>query len=525
MKNVRYGNIAMLTSLLLGVLGVTARAAPADPCSGVYTTQATCDAVANCAWCKSAAVPSSCNTLTNAKALPPAVFACDKVLDSDEWYTPPSTSTAPQQWTIVNESNVNGHDYQNPHCHETPQKMATHEDCQAACASTATCNSYTWTPGVNVGKKSCRFTHQCWWRDDTVWKPQVTPECAGISGFKDGRIPTLPPTRPPTPLPPLPPAKSPLSFQPNIVFLLTDDQDRKLGAKGYTELGSLEAMPMTQQLLMNEGVFMDHFYVNTPICCPSRTEFFSGRYYHTVGPPAVTDGSCMHVDTGFAARNDTGLFGLMTRAGYNTGVFGKVTNDQSKILPEAISHNSMRYVDSPLNYNNYDGTTYWRYWMDNHTQFTETLDKTNPIFGTTYQTTQIGNRTLRWLNDEAIPKAKAATDPMPFFLYIGPHAPHFPAEPAPWYVRESPPHFLLLLSISIRIVHSVVHQTCFLLHFIIRTRLVLPPSLPPSLPLLSGTNGTTPTKRSSPHHALRTTTSRTPTKLSTAARTPHLPTR
>ena len=25
------------------------------------------------------------------------------------------------------------------------------------------------------------------------------------------------------------------------------------------------------------GAFLQNFFVNTPICCPSRTEFFSGR--------------------------------------------------------------------------------------------------------------------------------------------------------------------------------------------------------------------------------------------------------
>jgi N-acetylglucosamine-6-sulfatase len=347
-----------------------------------------------------------------------------------EWYTP--SAAAATTWTVVELSNVNGLDYEAPTVHEASASMATAALCQAACSSNSSCVSYTWTPGPNPGEKSCGYTHNCWWRSDAVWKPKRTPRCAAISGTR-ARVPPAP-----TPQPPLPAPKSPLGYAPNVVFILTDDQDRKLGAKGYDEMGSLAAMPATQKLLIDEGVFMDHFYVNTPICCPSRTEFFSGRYYHNVGPPAM-EGNCMHVDTSFAARNDTGLFGLMTRAGYNTGVFGKVTNDQSHILSEAISHNSMSYVDSPLNYNNYMGTTYWRYWSSNRTQHTETLDKKNPEFGTLYQTSQIGNRTLRWLKDDALPKAKAeGAARQPFFLYIGPHAPHFPATPAPWYQWDHP---------------------------------------------------------------------------------------
>ena len=59
------------------ILAALSSALAADPCNGVYSTQAACDAVAACTWCKSAAVPSACNTLANAGRLPPGVFACD----------------------------------------------------------------------------------------------------------------------------------------------------------------------------------------------------------------------------------------------------------------------------------------------------------------------------------------------------------------------------------------------------------------------------------------------------------------
>lgn len=93
---------------------------------------------------------------------------------------------------------------------------------------------------------------------------------------------------------------------------------------------------------------------------------------------------------------------------------------------------SMTYIDSPSDFNDYNSMR-WIRKFPNGTHFTETLDTHAPIFGTTYQTAQLGNRTLRWLADDAVPKATAAHDAQPFFAYIGPHAPHFPAEPAPWY--------------------------------------------------------------------------------------------
>jgi N-acetylglucosamine-6-sulfatase len=138
------------------------------------------------------------------------------------------------------------------------------------------------------------------------------------------------------------------------------------------------------------------------------------------------------------------VFGLLTRGGYHTGVFGKVTNDQGKVLGLANGAGSMTYIDSPLDYNNYDGVTYYRR-FPNGTQFTEQLDKSKPVFGTVYQTTQIGNRSLDWIQeladngDALVPGPDGVTlaraDSKPFFAYLGPHAPHFPATPAPWYTN------------------------------------------------------------------------------------------
>jgi len=47
------------------------------------TAQNSCDAVDGCTWCKSAAVKSSCKTIDEAKALPPSIFACDKLQDEE----------------------------------------------------------------------------------------------------------------------------------------------------------------------------------------------------------------------------------------------------------------------------------------------------------------------------------------------------------------------------------------------------------------------------------------------------------
>jgi hypothetical protein len=56
----------------------------------------------------------------------------------------------------------------------------------------------------------------------------------------------------------------------NIVFLLTDDQDR--------QLGSMAALPSVEKYVTGRGVNVSNMFVNTPICCPSRSTLFSGRF-------------------------------------------------------------------------------------------------------------------------------------------------------------------------------------------------------------------------------------------------------
>ena len=51
----------------------------AGGCFSDHATKASCDASAGCAWCTSAAVPPACNTLADARKLPPSVFKCDKL--------------------------------------------------------------------------------------------------------------------------------------------------------------------------------------------------------------------------------------------------------------------------------------------------------------------------------------------------------------------------------------------------------------------------------------------------------------
>lgn len=60
--------------------------------------------------------------------------------------------------------------------------------------------------------------------------------------------------------------------RPNIVFILTDDQD--------LHLNSIEYMPFLKKHLIEHGTFYKRHFCTTALCCPSRTTIFTGKNAH-----------------------------------------------------------------------------------------------------------------------------------------------------------------------------------------------------------------------------------------------------
>jgi hypothetical protein len=66
--------------------------------------------------------------------------------------------------------------------------------------------------------------------------------------------------------------------RPNIVFILSDDQDLQLDSISY--------MPFLNRHLGKQGTFYKNHFVPTAICCPARVTLWTGRYAHNTN---VTD--------------------------------------------------------------------------------------------------------------------------------------------------------------------------------------------------------------------------------------------
>src|ERR687891_2256675 len=62
----------------------------------------------------------------------------------------------------------------------------------------------------------------------------------------------------------------PATDRPNIVFVLSDDEDR--GIHAY--------MPRVKALIEDQGATFENFFVTYPLCCPSRASILRGQYAH-----------------------------------------------------------------------------------------------------------------------------------------------------------------------------------------------------------------------------------------------------
>ncbi|MEV0291633.1 sulfatase, partial [Kribbella sp. NPDC050820] len=139
-------------------------------------------------------------------------------------------------------------------------------------------------------------------------------------------------------------------------------------------------------------------HVTTPLCAPSRSSVFSGRYAHNHG---VRNNAASH-----QLDQSTTVQRYLKQAGYRTGLFGKYLN--SWTLSDSPPHFEEfallqpGYVDAQWNVN---GTV-------------QTING--------YTTNIIKNKTLAFLN-------KATTDTRPWFAYVTPYASHEPNTPAAQY--------------------------------------------------------------------------------------------
>lgn len=222
---------------------------------------------------------------------------------------------------------------------------------------------------------------------------------------------------------------STVTKRPNFVLFLQDDQDYALG--GWTP------MRQTVSLLGDTGAIAENWFIHTPVCCPSRAQILTGRYFHNVRVPAVSDSSCMHANTSVVNPNSFGA--VLGKAGYTLGYFGKHLNqcphepppgwdcptcgwfangggtdaEPGGYLNATFSHFMGGVAVGPDEYHEEAGT-YRANTNGEHAGYTTSL---------------IANLSIAWLQHTAAASNK------PWMVTVAPKACHIAAEPAPWYKR------------------------------------------------------------------------------------------
>ena len=216
---------------------------------------------------------------------------------------------------------------------------------------------------------------------------------------------------------------STITPRPNFILVMCDDMD--------LVLGGVNATPQVKSILGDGGATASNYFVSSPKCTPSRSAWLSGRHYHNLRPHGATTGLGLNTSSFF---DEDAVFPTLRRAGYTTGIFGKIHNDQGRWLCNPDNHTEpFDHIEtecSPCGGYYRTGVNDWvrKDTHDSVPQF-ETLDPASPY--SNYSEAQYGNRTVAWITK------LVDAGQLPFFAFIGTSGPHLGVVPAPWHRRRT----------------------------------------------------------------------------------------
>ncbi len=201
------------------------------------------------------------------------------------------------------------------------------------------------------------------------------------------------------------------SLKPNLVIILTDDQD----------LSSLAYMPKTLELLGAQGMTFRNYFVPLSLCCPSRATLLTGLYAHnhkvfTNFPP---DGGFERFEA--QGHEEKTLATALHDAGYRTALIGKYLNGYPR--KDDLTHIPPGWDEwvSPVK-----GSAYaaYRYTVNDSGKLVKHASKAED-----YMTDMLSKKATAFVR---------GSGSQPFFLYLATYAPHKPATPAKRHVGLFP---------------------------------------------------------------------------------------
>lgn len=192
--------------------------------------------------------------------------------------------------------------------------------------------------------------------------------------------------------------------RPNIVLILTDDEDLALHA----------TMPKTRALLEEEGVSFGNSFVTYSLCAPSRATIFRGQYPHNhkIEGNVLPSGGYFKYQALELAQSTVATW--LKAAGYHTAIIGKYLN----------GYNPRKDPPAPG----------WTDWIATDSAYYNYVVNNNGIVSfhgagyDDYAVDFVARRAVAVIE-------RAVTEARPFFIVLAPYSPHSPAPPAPRYAR------------------------------------------------------------------------------------------
>jgi N-acetylglucosamine-6-sulfatase len=195
--------------------------------------------------------------------------------------------------------------------------------------------------------------------------------------------------------------------RPNIVFVLTDDND----ARTYEDF-----MPRTKRLIGDAGVTFENATYGHSLCCPSRASIQRGQYPHNTGvfqnaPPNGGFGTFREL-----GRTEDTYATDLKAAGYRTGYFGKYMNGYEDFLSFQPPGWDYWLAGAPMS---------TKYSLNGRIESSLDGPIERAVGVGTYREARfdelVADEGIRWIRD-----ASAGSDP--FMATLSFHAPHTPAE-------------------------------------------------------------------------------------------------
>lgn len=186
--------------------------------------------------------------------------------------------------------------------------------------------------------------------------------------------------------------------QPNVILILTDDQD--------VTLNGMMPMQNVNKMIGLAGATFRNAFTTSPLCCPSRASILSGQYVHN---HRTMNNSISGGCSGSYWRSEIEPRSLAPRlkaAGYSTFFAGKYLNQyEGKEVPPGWHefyglHGNSRYYNYTLREN-----------------------EKNVSYSNVYLTDLLRGKVVNFLKSRT-------TSSLPFFAMVAPPAPHAPFTPA-----------------------------------------------------------------------------------------------